>query len=58
MITLGLMNSDKIYTNLGLLLSDQCVYSIKVSVFQDDSMRVFKDRREFGGSLFKQLNDA
>jgi len=58
MITLGLLNSDKIYTNLGLLLSDQCVHSIKVAVFQDDSLRVFKDRREFDGSLFKQLNDA
>ena len=58
MMTLGLINSDKIYTNLGLLLSDQCVHSIKVAVFQDDSLRVFKDRREFDGSLFKQLNDA
>ena len=58
MVTLGLMNSDKIYTNLGLLLSDQCTHSIKVAVFQDDSMRVFKDRREFSGSLFKQLNEA
>jgi ATP-dependent DNA helicase RecG len=57
-VTLGLMNSDKIYRNLGLLLSDQCVHSIKVAVFQDDSMRVFKDRREFDGSLFKQLHDA
>jgi ATP-dependent DNA helicase RecG len=58
MVTLGFMNSDKIYTNLGLLLSDQCPHSIKVAVFQDDSMRVFKDRREFTGSLFKQLNEA
>ena len=58
MMTLGLMNSDGIFTNLGLLLSDQCVHSIKVAVFQDNSMRVFKDRREFNGSLFKQINDA
>ena len=58
MMTLGLMNNAKIYTNLGLLLSDQCVHSIKVAVFQDDTLKVFKDRREFSGSLFKQLNDA
>jgi ATP-dependent DNA helicase RecG len=56
--TLGLLNSDRIYMNLGLLLSDQCAHSIKVAVFQDDSMRIFKDRREFDGSLFKQLHDA
>ena len=58
MVTLGILNNDKIYTNLGLLLSDQCTHSIKVAVFQDDSMKVFKDRREFSGSLFKQLNEA
>jgi ATP-dependent DNA helicase RecG len=58
MMTLGLMNNEKIYANLGLLLSDQCVHSIKVAVFQDDSMKVFKDRHEFGGSLFAQLNGA
>jgi len=58
MVTLGLLNNDKIYTNLGLLLSDQCTHSIKVAVFQDDFMKVFKDRREFSGSLFKQLNEA
>jgi len=58
MMTLRLMNNETIYTNLGLLLSDQCVHTVKMAVFQDDAMRVFKDRREFGGSLFKQLNDA
>jgi ATP-dependent DNA helicase RecG len=57
-MTLKLCNSDKIYSNLGLLLSDQCAHSIKIAVFQDDSMRLFKDRREFGGSLFKQLGEA
>ena len=55
-VTLGLMNSERMYTNLGLLLSDQCVHSVKAAVFQDDTMRVFKDRREFDGSLFKQLH--
>jgi ATP-dependent DNA helicase RecG len=57
-MTLKLCSSDKIYTNLGLLLSDQCTHSIKTAVFQDDSMRNFKDRREIGGSLFKQLSET
>lgn len=58
MMTLGLFNSDKIYTNLGLLLSDQCVHTVKSAVFQDETQKIFKDRREFSGSLFKQLNDV
>jgi len=58
MMTLGLMNSERIYTNLGLLLSDQCAHSVKVATFQDNSMRIFKDRREYSGSLFKQLEEA
>jgi ATP-dependent DNA helicase RecG len=58
MMTLKLMNNENIYTILGLLLSDQCPHSIKAAVFQDNTMAVFKDRREFEGSLFKQLGDA
>ena len=58
MVTLGLMNADKIYTNLALLLSEQDVHTIKAAVFQDESQQTFKDRREFGGSLFKQINDV
>jgi len=58
MATLGFSNADGIYTNLGLLLSDQCVHSIKTAVFQDNTQQVFKDRREFEGSLFRQLNDV
>jgi ATP-dependent DNA helicase RecG len=56
--TLGLMNSDKIYTNLALLLSDQCVHTVKVAVFQDTTQQIFKDRHEFGGSLFRQINEV
>ena len=56
--TLGLMNADGIYTNLGLLLSDQCVHTIKSAVYEGASKAQFKDRREFTGSLLKQLNDV
>ena len=58
MITLKLATPDKIYTNLGFLLSDQCIHTVKVAVFQGTTQEIFKDRREFGGSLFKQLNDV
>ena len=57
-MTLGLQGSDRIFTNLGLLLSDQCPHTIKIAVFQDHTQMAFKDRREFGGSLFRQLNEA
>ena len=55
--TLGLMNANGIYTNLGLLLSDQCFHTVKLAVFEGTVKAVFKDRREFTGSLLKQLND-
>ena len=55
--TLGFTNSNGIYTNLGLLLSDQCVHTVKFASFEGTAKAVFKDRREFTGSLLKQLND-
>ena len=58
MATLGIMNNGKIYTNLALLLSEQCVHTIKAAIFQDTTQQIFKDRQEFGGSLFKQINDV
>ena len=55
---IGIMTSDGIYTNLGLLLSDQCKHSVKLAVFQGTDKLVFKDRKEFSGSLLKQLEDT
>jgi len=52
------MNANGIYTNLGLLLSDQCVHSVKLAVFEGTEKVVFKDRREFTGSLLKQLHET
>lgn len=46
------------YTNLALILSDQCTHSVKIAVFDDTANTMFKDRREFNGSIFKQLNDS
>lgn len=58
MRTLKLINQDNLYSNLGLLLSDQCVHTIKVAVFQGKDQTIFKDRREFSGSLMKQMNEV
>ncbi len=58
MQTLKLLNNDGIYTNLGLLLSDQCVHTIKAAVFQGIDQSIFKDRHEFTGSLIQQLNEV
>ena len=56
--SLGLIGEDGTYTNLALLLSDQCTHTVKIAVFEGEQKTVFKDRREFSGSLLKQLNDA
>ena len=58
MRTLGILNTDGIYTNLGFLLSDQCAHTIKAATFQGTDQNAFKDRREFSGSLLQQLNDV
>lgn len=58
MRTLKLINSDGLYTNLALLLSEQCPHTIKVAVFEGEDQSVFKDRREFSGSLLHQMNEA
>ena len=58
MQTLKIVSADGIYTNLGLLLSEQCLHTIKVAVFEGINQNVFKDRREFSGSLMQQLNDV
>lgn len=58
MRTLKLIDKDGLYSNLAMLLSDQCVHTIKVAVFQGKDQTVFKDRREFSGALMKQMNDV
>lgn len=49
---------DDIYTNLALILSDQCPYTTKIAVFTDETCTVFRDSKEFGGSVFKQFEDT
>lgn len=58
MRTLRLIDNDGLYTNLALLLSDQGIHTIKVAVFQGTDQTIFKDRREFTGSLMQQMNEV
>lgn len=58
MKTLGLIDSDGLFTNLALLLSDQCPDIVKAATFNGANQEKFQDRREFTGSLLKQLDDA
>lgn len=56
--SLGFVDADGFYTNTALLFSDQCEHSIKCAVFCGDNKLVFKARKQFSGSLLKQLDDA
>lgn len=56
--TLGLIGEDDLFTNLALLLSEQCNHTLKVVVFEGIEKNIFKDRKEFKGSLLKQVTEA
>lgn len=56
MHTLGLTEPNGLYTNLALLLSDQCPHLIKAARLHGNPGDFsFQDRAEFSGSVFKQL---
>ncbi|MFQ6817783.1 MAG: RNA-binding domain-containing protein [Blautia sp.] len=58
-IALGLRSiHDDQYTNLAQILSDQCQHTTKIAVFGDEDNTTFKDAKEFGGSIFKQLDES
>lgn len=54
---LGITQND-VFTNLALLLSDQCLHTTKIAVFNDEFCTEFRDSKEFGGSVFKQFEDS
>ena len=58
MRTLNMVSEDGTYTNLAMLLSDQCVHTIKLAVFDGSKKTVFRDRRELTGSLLRQVEEA
>ncbi len=55
---LGISDLSGLYTHIGLLLSDQCAHTIKVALFADREKTIFKDTKEFKGSILKQLVEA
>lgn len=55
--TLGITQNDA-YTNLALLISDNCFHTTKIAVFKDELCTEFRDSKEFGGSIFKQFEDS
>lgn len=57
MQTLGMISTDGIYSNAALLMSDQCPSTIKAATFSGEDKGTFQDRREFGGSLFQQMEE-
>lgn len=56
--TLHLRDEEDRFTNLGMLLSDQCEHTTKVAIFQGTDFSIFRDRREFSGSLLTQLQEV
>lgn len=56
-LALGITKND-IFTNLALLLSDQCHHTTKIAVFKDEFCTEFRDSKEFSGSVFKQFEDS
>lgn len=57
--TLGVTTqADGLYSNLALIISDQCVHTTKVAVFADEGNTKFRDSKEFGGSIFEQLDNT
>ncbi|MBQ9345142.1 MAG: putative DNA binding domain-containing protein [Kiritimatiellae bacterium] len=56
--TLGLVADDGTYTNLALLLSDQCPFTTKIAVWGDDAKMAFRDRLETTGSILGQVDSA
>lgn len=55
---LNIIDENNRFTNVGLLLSDQCEHTIKVAVFGEEDEFEFIDRREFKGSVFSVLRDT
>lgn len=54
--TFGLKNKEGNYTNLALIISDNCPYTTKLALYKDTTLDSFYDRKEFTGSILKQID--
>lgn len=57
-ISLKLKTPSGVYTNLGLLLSDQCPHIIKAAAFKDEDGLDFVAKQNLTGSLLMQIEYA
>lgn len=57
-ITLGLLTTDDVFTNLGLLLSDQCSHFIEAEVYEGEDTSVCKQLQIIAGPLTAQFHYA
>lgn len=55
---LSLVNEEGEYNNAALLLSDQNPTISKFAVFQGKDVSIFLDKKEFRGSILKQLDET
>lgn len=58
MITSGFINSNNKYTNLAFIFSDQYNIQTKVAVYQGLTREIFKSKKEFEGSIIKQISNV
>jgi ATP-dependent DNA helicase RecG len=56
--SLGLIDSDGYFTNTALLFSDQCGHSTKCAAYDGIGKTKFKARKEFFGSILKQMDEV
>ncbi len=57
MKSLGMLSPDGIYSNVAMLLSDQCNSTMKAATFSGLDKTTFQDRREFEGSVLRQMEE-
>lgn len=55
---LNFIGEDGLYTNLAYLLSGQCSVTTKLAIFQGVDKEIFRDRKEYSGSLLRQLEEV
>lgn len=56
--SLRLMSYDGVYNNCAHILSDQCTHTMKLARFSGITKSEFRDRREYFGSVFSQMEEA
>jgi ATP-dependent DNA helicase RecG len=56
--SLKLINEDGYFTNAAFLLSDQCEHMIRCAVYEGKGKTKFKTRKEYSGSILKQMDEA